>query len=777
MSRRIQARIEEGAGVARWRWPVTHGCPFAQGALHDPEGVRLVTTQGAELPLQTAVLARWPDGSIQWLLLDSQADLQPKQSLPLYVEYGEGVARQAVTSPLQVRRTDEGVEVETGAVNVALRAKGVVLIAQAGDCLRPDAAPQFTARDAEDTVYVGQVENLEVEEQNALRTVVKAEGGMVAADGRRPLSWTARYHFFAHQPYLRLYHTFTHDADEPVFFSLQEMKLELPLGLVEDPRIMLGSPTWDIDRGGDFGVQPGRVQLWQNDVGQYSVLGLTEGRIDRGCKSHGWIYAGDGRRGVQLKLRFPSENYPKCYAAQRERLELHLYPDPREWAPPADGPQTYQNLHVQRGADYGAALQIPQGMAKTHEVFLYFGEPAVDLMDAAVRAAAWQHPLLLELDSTAYADSGVFGPLPRYYHEYWWLEQKLLQATGNAGKGQLSGMLSFGDTGEVTTQNGRQVTLTTDNVGYDYLRSVLFQYLRRGEQPLFWRAEAMALHFMDVDVLHHSTVYPQWQGGPCPIWQQFHHYTDTTHTRQARPGTDHTWFGGLKDFYYVTGYRRALEVVDEIGRYCAGTEARNHWTKLVPGFRDHWTDPRQFGAGWTRKAGWALVGMAELYEARPDPELARQMRQMVEVFGDWQDAEGRFRTYIGSFHRGDIPLCTAAILTALMRTWQVLGDEQARELCLKGCRFVASTPLTKEGLMCHKESPIMWFYSSTAILNFRPLVFAYAQTGDRSLLRCLWRHFRWWLETGGQGHEVKDALWALPTFEQEGLLERWRDEV
>ena len=66
----IQAQIKEAAGVARRSYPVTHGCPFPKGALKDANEVRL-TAGEAELPLETTMLATWPDGSIKWLLLDT----------------------------------------------------------------------------------------------------------------------------------------------------------------------------------------------------------------------------------------------------------------------------------------------------------------------------------------------------------------------------------------------------------------------------------------------------------------------------------------------------------------------------------------------------------------------------------------------------------------------------------------------------------------------------------------------------------------------------------
>ena len=734
----IRMRIEEPIAVARRGYPVTHGCPFPRGGLFDPGAVRLTHASGEELPLQGRALAHWPDGSVKWLLLDSQVDLRPKQVLDLRLEYGEGVARAEVPSRLSASWEDGILHVETGGLSVRLNAAGPALFAGAGEAPIQDGLPQQVLKDARGTRYIGHLERLEVEEQNALRLVVKGEGAYLSTAGSRALSWVARLCFYAGQPFVKLYHTFVHDQPEPVLFQMQELKLSLPLSLEGPPHVMLGAPKWNIAKGEDPGRLTGEVGIWETGDSQYSVFGLPAGRVDRRTGSHGWIYAGDDAAGMQLKLRHPSQNYPKRYWTDGSRLEVHLYPDPDRWTPPVEKGRSYSELNVTTDGEYEGPLQIPQGMARTHELYIYAGPPHRDLVEAASWAAAWEFPLLLEIDSAAYADSGALGTFPRHYPEYWLLEDRLragLEA-GTSGS-PLTGMMDFGDTGSRTVEGGRQRTLTTDNVSYDHTRAVLRQYMRRGEQSLHWRAEAMAMHLMDVDTVHYSTVTPERVGGPRQQWSQFHHYTDTDRQALATPRTSHTWIGGLLDFYLLTGYRRALEVVELTGGYCSRTRERVGWDDVPAGLRQDWEDPRlsterEGFPDWysPRRAGWALTGMADLYEVRPDPALAGEMRSMVRALERWQDEEGRWRSLFGAFVRGTQVFMTAAILTGLMRTWELIGDEKAREVCLKGCRFLAATAVNRDGLMYYKEAPINNSPAAANILNLRPMAFAYAQTGD-----------------------------------------------
>lgn len=54
--------------------PVSGGVPFAEGVLTDPGQVRLLQG-GREVPAQFRRAARWPDGSVRWLLVDFVSDL------------------------------------------------------------------------------------------------------------------------------------------------------------------------------------------------------------------------------------------------------------------------------------------------------------------------------------------------------------------------------------------------------------------------------------------------------------------------------------------------------------------------------------------------------------------------------------------------------------------------------------------------------------------------------------------------------------------------------
>ena len=57
--------LKEPSGIERKKWPVTSGVPLPEGALGNPDNVRLLS-DGIELLLQTEILSSWPDGMFAW---------------------------------------------------------------------------------------------------------------------------------------------------------------------------------------------------------------------------------------------------------------------------------------------------------------------------------------------------------------------------------------------------------------------------------------------------------------------------------------------------------------------------------------------------------------------------------------------------------------------------------------------------------------------------------------------------------------------------------------
>jgi hypothetical protein len=89
----VALQVEETAGIRRNFYPVNVRVPFAEGELEHSDHTRLVAVaDDEELAVQATVASRWPDGSIQWLQVDSNVSLGPEEAMALRLEYGRGVS-------------------------------------------------------------------------------------------------------------------------------------------------------------------------------------------------------------------------------------------------------------------------------------------------------------------------------------------------------------------------------------------------------------------------------------------------------------------------------------------------------------------------------------------------------------------------------------------------------------------------------------------------------------------------------------------------------------
>jgi len=104
---------------SRRQWPVSSGIPLSQGDLLDDRAAALFDAAGQEVPLQTEALARWPDGSVRWLLLDFQIDLAAHERKSLKLRFGSDVHRAAVENPVRIVQAADGkTTIETGPVRL-----------------------------------------------------------------------------------------------------------------------------------------------------------------------------------------------------------------------------------------------------------------------------------------------------------------------------------------------------------------------------------------------------------------------------------------------------------------------------------------------------------------------------------------------------------------------------------------------------------------------------------------------------------------------------------
>ncbi|MBT3345476.1 MAG: hypothetical protein HN712_06200 [Gemmatimonadetes bacterium] len=781
---KLTAKLCEPAGVERRCSPLTVGLPFARGRLRDPEHIVVRQTDGQLLPISVETRSTWPDGSVRWALLDTQVDIEAMAQAEIAISYGDDVQPAPTpASPLKATIRPDAIDIATGALHVRLATSGPRLFVSASkdrheflDLAEVEA--DLCAWDADDRAYAGIVDSAEVEEANPLRLVVLARGGF-ERDGHRLLSWIARVCFFAHSDSIRVYLTLVHDQDLAEIY-MRRATLCLPLGLNGSAQATAGSPSglWQLDAAVPVD-EDAPLSLTQWNVERHRLEHSNPVQsIDRRVNSTGWLQVADAERAITLKVRRPWQSYPKRWWTNGRQLGVDLYADLTPLThDTTDGEpgRRWTEIDYEAHPAHDTPLRMPQGMARTHELHLRFAAPDASARQIDQWALSREMPLLLQLPSQYYADTNVFGAFQPFRESLWPLELKMRQFC-RPPEGR--GFVNDGDVVRLErNEEGRQQTRTTENLAYDLPRSMLRQYLRGGDQRLMWEAEASVMHLMDVDTVHHQSEHPEWIGGPYFEWSQNHHYADTNEAQLSGPHTSHTWLGSLLDFYFLTGYRRALEVAEMCADYCRRAAPYEWLETMTPQTRaaalDAETDQWPYS---TRRVGWALTAMGTYYDAFPEERFLPAMESLVELLDLWQDEEGRWRDQIGSHNRGSTPFMLSSVLQGLQLFHAATGEERARRMLIEGALYLAHHGRTAEGIFYYKEAPVSNTPHASTVMLLPALAQVIEYTGDRHCLDAGYRLFRWLVdENGAATYMLKDLIAFMPVLEREGLLDRWSD--
>ncbi|MEN6546924.1 MAG: hypothetical protein ABFE07_12880, partial [Armatimonadia bacterium] len=208
---------------------VSGGMPFAYGAVKAEENIRLLNDQGREVPLQTRVLAKWPDGSFKWVLFSfptvaggvgsGRTHLREGAPGEVRCEYGTQVKRAAVEGlGVTVKETADSIAINTGVLQATISKTGGGLLdgVQYGRQILPltgDAwALWVTAEDG--TVYSSAGETVsrcEVVEAGPMRAIVRRVGRLKAVQGGRDfLEYDLTEEFYANSGVVRVQPVITH---------------------------------------------------------------------------------------------------------------------------------------------------------------------------------------------------------------------------------------------------------------------------------------------------------------------------------------------------------------------------------------------------------------------------------------------------------------------------------------------------------------------------------------------------------------------------------------
>jgi hypothetical protein len=687
----VNLTVEEPSGVVRTGWPVTSGVPFAQGTLADAEAVGLFGPNGRELPLQTEVLAKWPDGSIRWLLLDFQVDLAAGEKRVLRLRHGSDVKRAAIDNPVRVIRDDIAITVDTGPMRVSFRPGLTSVLGQVwldgvgegpplpehADSLTRDSEPWVTLVDESGKSHRMPHRGPGPEDPAApARAVIEQWGPMracVRIEGQHgwkenPLfRYVVRLHAFRGQPFVRIFYTFINDYQGAAMAKLRSLDLAFHMGNA------CGTRVGNIHNGALDRTWPGETRrVFQVDEGHYEVNGRPAGE-----HAPGWAAMGGEKAGFAVGLRHFWQNWPKGFTVDVGTVRLDLCPElPKGFY--AGKPLEEENKLYYHLRDGLHTFKV--GLAKTHELWATFFGGKLDVGKLSSFFQAAEEPLLATCEPAYVSSTKALGEFPpadpsKYAGYDAWLSRALDAHLKRRDKEREYGMLNYGDWyGERKVNWG--------NLEYDLAHGLFLQYLRTGDRRFFARAEQAARHHIDVDVVHATNPHLKNPWGPPPqvgeIWLHALNHTggyydektsglpvERTYHMGHSTNFGHVWVSGDLDYYYLTGDRRAYEVAIEI----ADAMARHCPTA----YSDH-----------IRGLGWPLILVLAAYDATCDKKYLDAATKCWEVLKKNFDWEKGWVVRLAKGHclhddrrcYGNVPFMEGLTLCALARYHRVTKDPE-----------------------------------------------------------------------------------------------------
>ncbi len=624
---RLELKVENRASVNRVNEPLTSGVPLPRGLIFaDAASGRLplkITDQtGKQIPAQFSVSAKWPDGSVRWVLLDFQASVEDEEQAVYYLE--DGIPGDT-SYGIKIEESNQKINIDTGKLYFSINKKEGNLFGEVfrqGLKVQPIISAQeqngITLLGADNRLYASYFidpDQVVVEEQGPLRAVILVRGKFAAADGKIFHPQTARYslriHSYFNQDYLRLFLTlenngrygFRHESYKSETYDFKELALNLKFNLNQTVQLRTQGYRGKIKPDDRFFLhQRHRIINPANEAENFSYVIKEGDKIEeKGKRSPGWLDISDQNQGVSVAIRHFWQNFPKSITFQHQTLSLGLWPLGGKWPP-----QAVENYRFRGGTH------------KTYEILLRFYNKAIPALTAQKLLECFNNPLFAIAPPAWYANTGVLGltapkgvtsqnpilaeALQRYeklqackVH----LEESEEQHgkyppstiyTEREARGENQDWYGWMDFGDIPW-GGQSGDGAYSSGHYDWPYGMLLQFLRTGDYAFFRLGDELTRHRMDIDQYHTDRGSPYLNHFQ---WNEFGNHDRSPEPWEPNPS--HTWIQGLVLYYLLTGNKKAKEAALEVGE-----ATKTYWNK-VPGSAE------------LRIQGWSIENLLALYQ-------------------------------------------------------------------------------------------------------------------------------------------------------------------
>ncbi|MDD4540413.1 MAG: hypothetical protein PHT80_15500, partial [Lentisphaeria bacterium] len=607
------------------------------------DDVRLRNPQGQIIPAQFAVLSRWHDGSVKWLLCDFLADTDPAQAQVYTLVTGTKLPS-APAMPAVAER------LKAGALAMLENSRSEIVLA---DGTRLQKGP---------------VDELRVVDAGPIRHGLAAAGDYVDQDGNKRFRWRAQINSFGSELQMTSLRWGISNNDRRQTHALVKSATWSNGGIAPKGPMTLSDGSKIPD---DFRV----LQDLEKHVTITPLAGdgpvATRERLDG-------LFASGGNSLIWMRDFW--QTWPKGFSVNKGEMLVEFLPElPSTGYPPStDNPQDDLFIHYYWYKD--GCYQFKVGMEVANDVWI-LGDSKAPLDPA--RWAAWlDKPLFAVADTAYYCTSGAFGAInPVREGEFPEYETAFANSFKQLEEGRVKrgeyGWMNFGDWfGERRWNWGNNEYDLPYVAAVHFARSGNLDYLRRGLE--------MARHYTTVDTVQHPTpgqrelVYAHSTGhvgGFIPADNPLRQAIGKTQAN-FRGGQDgsggHAHHPGNFFMACLTGDRRFFEVAEKA--------CWNQATRYTP----------SFNFSIERSAGWALMNAVYAYNFTGNPYYLNAAKLYFEVIKSKQDHE------TGCFdlpqdqsecdcpdkkeHRGGKAFATGVLLHSLARLYEVDRDPAVKDV-------------------------------------------------------------------------------------------------
>ncbi len=679
----IPLAVRNPHSFAAQAWPITGGVPLPKGCLAEGEDVRLVTGGGDEVPAQVQVTARWPDGSVKWVLISFTADVPSNSTAEYRLEYGNSVKRSLVDRPLAVVEANGEVQIDTGKMQFAIDSSGNI---------NHSGIYQTVAEDTEGILYrtAGAKAEITVEEDGPIRTVVKTVAPLADENGNQLFLIEKRIETYRGAAFLRVHHTLLVDGPDR-FTTIRRLDYQVPVGRQ--------TASWRaaLSEDREIELDPASSIRQQTDQ-RLLVLAAGGEKVEDARLVGSLIPPRDDSCAVAVRDAW--QNYPKGFSLDDQGLSIELCPPFKkgyydQFPFEKEGHHLYYYL-------LDGCYRLKQGVAKTHELLLCF--ESGEKREQTCRL--FQDPLLLAVPPQWICDSQVFYSVaPRDTEAFPLYEQaidKNLDGYVRSRERQHDfGLLNYGDWyGERGTNWG--------NIEYDTQNAFFLQYIRSGDPRAFYLGCQTELHNRDVDTVHWNDD-PNRLGGVY-VHQMCHvgnYYDKAVEGSLGFPSggfsVSHAWTEGHFAHYFLTGDRRSLETGRAVADYFVRAELGR---------------PYDFSSA--RVPGWHLIMLCSAYHSTGDPYYLNAARVVIEQVLELQDKlprplpehqlgdrkpyqeGGWVRAMVPGHceceprHQGNAGFMIAVLLSGMKYYHDITGDDRVKQSIIRGAHYLLDETYSDE---------------------------------------------------------------------------------